>query len=81
MSKKKNYNRMHGRAMVLQRIERNGITASDLEYAESRAFNRGFMEAAIPIYKICYAASIITLHNFYGFGKKRCVDFLNRLDR
>lgn len=52
----------------------------DLRKVEERALAKGYMEAATPTYKICYAASLLALNKHFGFGKNRGIKFIRAMD-
>lgn len=65
---------------TLSSIQRNGITIEDLDRAAQEGYRDGNRIGAENTMKICYAAVALTLHERLGYGKKRCMDFLNAMD-
>lgn len=69
----------HGKVLRLERIERNGITEAELEKAHKQGYAEGIIESSTPVYKMCLAAASLALHRNFGFGRERCVRFLNAM--
>lgn len=65
----------------MDELQRNGITVEHLKENYEKGRNDGFREAAEPIWQGCFAAACLALHELYGFGKKRCAEVLNAMDR
>ena len=65
---------------AFRRIERNGITLSDLRKAEDDAYHKGVQEGIDSALRSAYAAICMALHELHGFGKQRCRDVLNLTD-
>jgi len=65
---------------MLSNIQRNGITIEDLDKAAQDGYRDGNKIGAESTMKICYAAAAMVLHEKLGYGKKRCMDFLNAMD-
>lgn len=70
-----------GKAAAMARLIRNGITPEDLEKEYKAGFEAGFKEASAPMIRSMYAAVLLAGHELYGFGKRRGVRLLNRIDR
>lgn len=68
------------RQATMERISQQGISPQDLKRECDKAFDRGFMLAAEPITKGCYAAVVLVLHELFGFGRERCMRVLRALD-
>lgn len=62
---------------AFERINRNGITIEDMHRVETDAYNNGVKDGKEATIRTCFAAMCLTLHELYGFGKKRCSDVLN----
>lgn len=69
-----------GKAATMAALIRNGITPEDLEKEYKLGFEAGFREAAAPMVRSMYAAALLAAHEVYGFGKRRGVRLLNRID-
>lgn len=68
---------------VEQRVERfykNGITVDDLQKSHEEGYTKGWKEACNFCMKVCYASSVRALHELEGYGEKRNVRFLRRMD-
>lgn len=69
---------------MLARFAQNGITAKDYDDAREREYNRGYKEgfaaAAPATYKTIYAAICLAANELHGFGQKRCLDLLLKVD-
>jgi len=63
-----------------KKLLRNGITEKDLEVAYNKGREEGFKASAEPVLRSCYAAVCLALHDLYGYGQKRCVDVVNKMD-
>lgn len=70
-----------GKAAAMAALIKNGITPEDLEKEYHAGFEAGFKEASTPMVRSMYAAVLLAGHELYGFGKKRGVRLLNRIDR
>ena len=70
-----------GKAAAMARLLQHGITPEDLEKEYKAGFEQGFKEASAPMIRSMYAAVLLAGHELYGFGKKRGVRLLNRIDR
>lgn len=70
-----------GKAAAMARLIQHGITPGDLEREYKSGFEAGFREASAPMVRSMYAAVLLAAHELYGFGKKRGVRLLNRVDR
>ena len=68
------------RLEAVERLSRQGISPQDLKQEYDRGFDEGFMSAAMPITKGCYAAVCLALKELYGFGPKRCLNVLRKID-
>ncbi len=66
---------------MVNRIMQNGITLDDLKDNFDKGYNAGFKDAGEPIIKTCYAAICLALRELYGFGRKRCMKVLNKVDQ
>ena len=66
---------------AVRRIERNGITMEEMEEEYERGRKDGFLEAAEPILKSCYAGICLALHETFGFGSERCYKAIEAVDR
>lgn len=60
---------------------KNGITVKDLEKNYNDGYKAGFADAAPSTFKTIYAAICLVLNEKYGFGRKRCHDVLNAVDK
>lgn len=65
---------------IKKRMVKNGITPEDLKSNYDKGWHDGFKEAAEPIVKGCFAAICLALNDLHGFGTKRCMDVLNKVD-
>lgn len=66
-----------------QRVERfykNGITIDDLQKSHDDGFTQGWKEACGFCMRVCYAASVRSLHQLEGYGTKRNIRFLRMMD-
>ena len=70
-----------GKAAAMARLIQNGITPEDLKKEFDAGFEAGFKEASAPMVRSMYAAVLLAAHELYGFGRKRGVRLLNRIDR
>lgn len=70
-----------GKAAAMAALIKNGITPEDLKKEYDAGFEAGFREASAPMVRSMYAAVLLAAHELYGFGKKRGVRLLNRIDR
>ena len=68
------------RAAATERLSQQGISPKDLKAEYDRGFDEGFMAAAEPITKGCYAAVCLALRELHGFGSKRCMAVLRHID-
>lgn len=68
------------RAATVERLSQQGISPRDLKKEYDRGFDEGFMAAAEPITKGCYAAVCLALKELHGFGHKRCLEVLRHID-
>lgn len=66
---------------LVKKMVKNGISVEDLEKNYNIGFKDGFKMAGEPIVKGCFAAICLVLHEMHGFGRKRCCDVLNAVDR
>lgn len=66
---------------LVKKMVKNGISVEDLEKNYNIGFKDGFKAAGEPIVKGCFAAICLVLHEMHGFGRKRCCDVLNAVDR
>ena len=64
----------------LTKIEQNGITVADLEKEYKTGYDKGFSDGARPMYMAMMAAIALSLKELHGFGKKRIVDMLRKVD-
>ena len=64
----------------MDKLQRNGITVEDLKANYDKGWHDGFKEAAEPVVKGCFAAICLALNDLHGFGTKRCMDVLNKVD-
>lgn len=69
------------KAALVERLSQNGITPDDLKREYDKGFDEGFRRAAEPVIRSIYAATCLALRELYGFGSKRCMDVLRRLDQ
>lgn len=58
----------------------NGITPEDLEQAAQDGYKQGWKAACDYSMRVCYAASVLALHDLEGYGQRRNVRFLRRMD-
>jgi hypothetical protein len=72
--------REKARTGYINKIEQNGITLSDLEKEYDRGYDKGFADASRPMYMTMMAAISIALKELHGFGKKRIIDVLRKVD-
>lgn len=68
------------REAKLERLSQQGISLKDLEEEYKLGFTAGFDSGVKGIYKTCYAATALALHELHKFGHKRCQDVLQRID-
>lgn len=61
-------------------IERNGITIADLEAEYKKGYDAGYDTAAEPMYKYMMAAICLALRELHGWGKKRIMEVLTKVD-
>ena len=66
---------------LMDKLQINGITVNDLKENYDIGYKDGFKAAGEPIVKGCFAAICLVLHEMHGFGRKRCCDVLNAVDR
>lgn len=64
----------------VMRIEQNGITIDDLEKEYKRGYDKGFNEAAEPMYKYMMAAICLALRELHRWGEKRILRVLQCVD-
>lgn len=62
-------------------LVKNGITIKDLEQNYTDGYNAGFKDACPSTFKTIYAAICLALNEKHGFGRKRCMDVLQEVDR
>ena len=72
--------REKARKGYLTKIEQNGITVADLEKEYKTGYDKGFSDGARPMYMAMMAAIALSLKELHGFGKKRIVDVLRKVD-
>lgn len=72
--------REKARTGYINKIEQNGITIADLEKEYKRGYDKGFSDGARPMYMAMMAAISMALKELHGFGKKRIVDVLRKVD-
>lgn len=72
---------LEAKQVVMERLQRNGITVDDLKANYDKGWDAGFRVAAEPTIKACYAAICLAASELYGFGQKRCCDLLNAVDQ
>lgn len=58
-------------------LMKNGITPKDLE----REYESGRLAGIDGTYKICFAAACLALQELHGFGRKRCYDVMEAMQR
>lgn len=59
------------------RIERNGITAADLQHSYEEGYKRGQSEGIAWGMDCLLGSLLLALHRRYGFGKGRLCDVVN----
>lgn len=73
-----------GPADVIRQMAKNGITVEQYDTAREKEYKRGFSEGyragGEESMKMCYAAAALAAHELHGLGRKRILDFLQRID-
>lgn len=64
----------------LEQLFQRGISLEDLKHEYEYGFDTGFSQAAPSTFKTCYAATVLALHELYGFGRRRCQKVLRLVD-
>lgn len=59
---------------------KNGITNKDLEAEYVRGYKAGLNDKAWNIIRAYYSATLIALHDEYGFGQERCLRALRAVE-
>ena len=74
----------NGASDVIRQMAKNGITVEQYDAAREKEYKRGFSEGyragGEESMKMCYAAVALAVHELYGFGRKRALDILQKLD-
>jgi len=67
--------------MIARRIERHGITLHDLEVAEKKQYEIGFLQGKEFVLKDCYAAAALAYKDMVeGATSDDVTEFLRKLD-
>jgi hypothetical protein len=66
---------------AMEKMQKNGITVEDLKKNYDIGFDEGYKFAGKEIVMGCFAAICLALNETHGFGRKRCCDVLNVVDR
>lgn len=61
----------------LAALVKNGITPKDLE----KAYSDGRLDGINGTYQICFAAACLALADLHGFGRKRCRNVMEQMQR
>lgn len=61
-------------------LYKNGITNSDLVKEYEKGYRDGMQNGGKPIIERYYAATMMALHDLYGFGQQRCIKTLRRVE-
>lgn len=74
------YKRGRTTAELLNAMAKNGITAADYKKAYEDGYKQGVEDAGRMGCRSIYAAILIVLHEEHGFGKKRLINVLRKID-
>lgn len=59
---------------------KNGITDQDLQDSFKKGYRQGYHDKAWEIIRSYYAATMLALHEEYGFGQDRCIRALKAIE-
>ena len=64
----------------MAKLFKNGITQTDLDEAYNKGFRKGYHDRAWQIIQSYYGATMLALHDEFGFGQGRCIRVLKAIE-